>query len=82
MTEAGGLKITLTVDACGLICPLPVIKLSKAIPTVPLNAVLELLSTDPGSVPDLEAFERQTGHTVIEQSQDQGVYRFLVRRTK
>jgi tRNA 2-thiouridine synthesizing protein A len=43
---------------------------------------VELLATDPGSVADLEAFEKQTGHRVVERSQENGVFRFLVRRTK
>jgi tRNA 2-thiouridine synthesizing protein A len=74
--------IASTVDARGLVCPLPVIKLSKSIKSVPIDAIVELLATDPGSMPDLEAFEKQTGHLVVERSQDNGVFRFLVRRTK
>jgi tRNA 2-thiouridine synthesizing protein A len=76
-----GREITSTIDARGLVCPLPVIKLSKGIKSVPVNAVVELLATDPGSMPDLEAFEKQTGHQIVERSQDRGVFRFLVRRT-
>jgi tRNA 2-thiouridine synthesizing protein A len=76
------LRIASTVDARGLVCPLPVIKLSKTIKSIPLDAIVELLATDPGSIPDLEAFEKQTGHRVVERSQDNGVFRFLVRRTK
>ena len=70
------------VDARGLACPLPVMKLTQAIKTVPLEALVELLSTDPGSTADLEAFERQSGHAVLERSQAGGVFRFLVQRKK
>ena len=76
------IEIAATLDCRGLTCPLPVIKLSRAIRTIETGAVLEMLATDPGSVPDLEAFQKQTGHTVIEQSQADGVFRFLVKRTK
>lgn len=69
-------------DCRGLLCPMPVVKLSKAIRTVELGAVIEMLATDPGSMPDLEAYERQTGHQVVERSEADGVFRFLVRRTK
>jgi tRNA 2-thiouridine synthesizing protein A len=41
---------------------------------------VELLATDPGSVADLEAFEKQTGHRVLERSETGGVYRFIVQR--
>ena len=74
--------IAQTLDCRGLLCPLPVIKLSKAIKTIEKGAILEMLATDPGSVPDVEAFQKQTGHGVLEQSQAEGVFRFLVRRTK
>lgn len=53
MTEV---QIAQTLDCRGLVCPMPVIKLSKAVKTVDKGAVIEMLATDPGSVPDLEAF--------------------------
>ncbi len=77
-----GAPVAQTLDCRGLICPMPVIKLSKAIKTVDLGAVLEMLATDPGSAPDVEAFQKQTGHQVVQQSQADGVFRFLIRRMK
>jgi tRNA 2-thiouridine synthesizing protein A len=76
------IAIAQTLDCRGLLCPLPVIKLGKALKAVEAGAVIEMLATDPGSVPDLEAFQRQTGHEVVERSQAGGVFRFLVRRAK
>ena len=74
--------IAQTLDCRGLVCPLPVIKLSKALKSIAKGAVVEMLATDPGSVPDLQAFQKLTGHEVLDQSQSEGVFRFLVRRTK
>jgi tRNA 2-thiouridine synthesizing protein A len=72
-----------TLDCRGLLCPVPIIKLSKAIKTIEVGQVIEMLATDPGSVPDMEAFEQQTGHQVLEHSTvEGGIYRFLVRRSK
>jgi tRNA 2-thiouridine synthesizing protein A len=75
-------KIAQTLDCKGVLCPIPVIKLSKAIKTIQVGEVLELLATDPGSVPDMEGFQNQTGHQIVASEQQSGVYRFLVRRTK
>jgi tRNA 2-thiouridine synthesizing protein A len=75
-----GVSVTTTLDCSGLVCPLPVIKLSKAIKAAPSGAVIELLATDPGAVADLAAFEKQTGHRVLERSEANGVFRFLVQR--
>lgn len=76
------IQIRETLDCRGLVCPLPVIKLAKAIKTIEVGAVLEMLATDPGSGPDVEAFQQQTGHRVLLSSQANGVFRFLVRRTR
>lgn len=78
MTEV---PVASVLDCRGLVCPMPVIKLSKAIKAAAPGAVIEMLATDPGSVPDLQAFEKQTGHRVLERS-EAGVFRFLVRRTR
>ena len=74
--------IASTLDCRGLLCPLPIIRLSKAVKTVDLGAVIEMLATDPGSVPDMEAFEHQTGHKILERSETKGTFRFLVQRTR
>ena len=79
MAEA---QVVSILDCRGLVCPLPVIKLSKTMKEIPVNAVIEMLATDPGSVPDLAAFEKRTGHRVLERSESNGVFRFLVQRTK
>lgn len=69
-----------TLDAKGLNCPLPILKARKALKDVPDNGTLEILATDPGSVADFEAFCRQTGNEILEQSEDSGVYRFLIKK--
>ena len=73
--------IARVLDCRGLTCPTPVVKLSVAIKTIDKGAVLELLADDPGSVPDVEAFQQQTGHVVIEQTEAGGVFSFVIRRT-
>jgi tRNA 2-thiouridine synthesizing protein A len=68
-----------TLDAKGLNCPLPILKARKALKDVPAGGTLEILATDPGSVADFEAFCRQTGNELVEQSQDDKVYRFVIK---
>jgi tRNA 2-thiouridine synthesizing protein A len=76
------LKIQQTLDCKGLLCPLPIIKLSKALKGIQVGEILEMLATAPGSVPDVKAFQAQTGHEILASDQQGGVYRFLVKRTK
>lgn len=70
-----------TLDAKGLNCPLPILKARKALKDVPAGGTLEVLSTDPGSVADFQAFCRQTGNELLESSIDETVYRFLIKHT-
>ena len=69
-----------TLDAKGLNCPLPILKAKKALKDVPTGGTLEVLSTDPGSVADFQAFCRATGHGLLERSEAKGVYRYLIKR--
>ena len=69
-----------TLDARGLNCPLPILKTKKAIKEVPVGETLKVLSTDPGSVKDMDAFCRTTGNDMVESSQDGDTYTFLIRR--
>ena len=69
-----------TLDAKGLNCPLPILKARKALKDVSAGETLEILSTDPGSVSDFQAFCRQTGNELLESSIDDSVYRFVIRR--
>ena len=52
-------------DARGFLCPLPILKTRFAIDAMAVGEVLRVLSTDGGSVRDMEAFARQTGHELL-----------------
>jgi tRNA 2-thiouridine synthesizing protein A len=69
-----------TLDTKGLNCPFPIMKAGKALSQLPTGATLEVLATDPGSVPDFQAFCESTGNTMVEQSEAGGVYRFVIQR--
>ena len=72
-----------TLDARGLSCPMPVLKSKKALKEMDIGHVLEILSTDPGSMADIPAWTRTTGQELVS-SEELGPkdYRFLVKRMK
>jgi tRNA 2-thiouridine synthesizing protein A len=74
------LEITTTVDAKGLSCPLPIVRTAQAMKTLAPGQLLEVLATDPGSVKDFAAWSKSTGHALVDQGVDAGVYRFVLRR--
>ena len=71
-----------TLDCRDSLCPAPVIELSRAIKGVALNGVLEVLATDPGFVPDVQAFSKRTGHALLHTERDAIGVRVLIRRTR
>jgi tRNA 2-thiouridine synthesizing protein A len=74
------LSITHRLDARGLSCPMPIVKTAQAIKPLAPGELIEVLATDPGSVKDFAAWSRTTGHELIEQTVDAGVFRFVLRR--
>ena len=55
------------IDTRGLNCPLPILKAKKALSDMASGQLLRVVSTDPGSVRDFQAFARQTGNALMEQ---------------
>jgi tRNA 2-thiouridine synthesizing protein A len=72
--------VTKTLDLKGLACPLPIAKTALAIRDLQSGELLEALATDPGSVPDFNAWAKNTGHELVEQTEEGGVFRFLIRK--
>jgi TusA-related sulfurtransferase len=54
-------------DTRGLNCPLPILRTKKTLATLTTGQVLRIVSTDPGSVKDFQAFARQTGNELLAQ---------------
>lgn len=67
-------------DTRGLNCPLPILKAKKALAELQSGQLLRVVSTDPGSVRDFEAFARQTGHALVEQRTEGAEFVHLLRR--
>jgi len=68
-------------DAKGMNCPLPILHAKKRLSAMPAGEILEIQATDPGSVADFEAFCRQTGNELVEQSMDGDIYLFKIKHT-
>ena len=70
-----------TLDAKGLNCPLPILKAKKALKGIEAGQILEVISTDPGSVADFEAFCRTTGNELLGSSQGDGVFTYYIKKS-
>ena len=67
-------------DTRGLNCPLPILKAKKALADMASGDVLKVVSTDPGSMRDFQAFAKQTGNELIEQTTVSDEFVHLLRR--
>jgi len=67
-------------DTRGLNCPLPILKAKKALADMASGEVLRVVSTDPGSARDFQAFAKQTGNELLEQTSAAGEFVHLLRR--
>ncbi len=76
------LKADKTLDCTGMLCPVPVIKTSKAIKELQVGQVLQMIATDPGAPADMEAWSRQTGNELLDSHQEGSKYIFYFRRVK
>jgi tRNA 2-thiouridine synthesizing protein A len=69
-----------TLDTKGLNCPLPILKAKKALKEMETGKTLEVISTDPGSIKDFEAFCRTTGNELVDSNQDGKTFTFVIRK--
>ena len=67
-------------DTRGLNCPLPILKAKKALNELASGQLLKVVSTDAGSVRDFQAFARQTGNDLVEQTTVDSDYVHILRR--
>lgn len=70
-----------TLDARGLNCPLPILRTKKAMAQLGTGETLQVIATDPGSVKDLDAFCRQTGHQMLSSTEGSGEFQFMIQKS-
>ena len=73
--------ITATVDAKGQSCPGPLVSLAKAFKDACSGDRFELLATDPGSKSDVPSWAELSGNQLLDASEADGVYRYVVRKS-
>ena len=74
------MNIDKEIDTRGLNCPLPILKAKKALADMGSGDLLRVVSTDPGSMRDFQAFARQTGNELVEQSSANDEFTHFLRR--
>jgi tRNA 2-thiouridine synthesizing protein A len=72
--------VDLIVNAKGLACPLPIVKAKKGIDSLESGQLMELQTTDKGSMKDFHAWVNQTKHELIDVKEENGIFTFTVKK--
>lgn len=74
------MNVAKVLDAKGLACPMPVVRARKTIKEMKTGEILEIHATDKGSMADLTAWAKASGHEMVDQKEDAGVFTFYIKK--
>lgn len=67
-------------DCTGMLCPMPIVKTTKAIKELESGQILKMIATDAGSPPDIAAWSRQTGNELLLSTEEGGKFVFFLKK--
>ena len=80
--ELKNLKVDKQVDARGTACPGPLLEAKRAMASVPMGGIMEVLSSDEGTNQDLPLWAKKVGHEYLGTIEEAGYWRIFVKRGK
>ncbi|HZY92256.1 MAG TPA: sulfurtransferase TusA family protein [Thermoplasmata archaeon] len=80
--ELRQIKVDKVVDARGVACPGPLLEAKRAVPSVPLRGVMEVVSSDIGTTEDIPLWAKKVGHEYLGTIPDAGLWHVYLRRGK
>lgn len=80
MTDVRLTEFDLEVDASGLMCPLPLLRLKKALMEIQSGEVIKLIATDPAAHLDIGVYADQCGHQLIEIKREFNTQVFIIKK--
>jgi tRNA 2-thiouridine synthesizing protein A len=78
--ELSPIEFSLEVDASGHLCPLPLLRLKKALMEVQSGEVIKIIATDPAAHLDIGVYTDQCGHQILELTREMNVQVFFIRK--
>lgn len=74
------MNVDQVLDAKGLACPMPIVRTRKAMDELESGQVLEIHATDKGAKSDLTAWAESGGHELLKDIEENGVFKFWVKK--
>jgi len=79
---AEDIKVDLELNLKGMLCPMPMVKISQNIKNVPVGGIIKATATDPGSLADIPSWAKSTGNEVIKTERAEKDLIFYIKRVK
>ena len=76
------MSVDRTLDCLGLFFPMPIVHTREVMKRMAVGQVLEMLSDDPASDPDMRSWARRTGNELLAVTKTGPAYHFLVRKAR
>jgi tRNA 2-thiouridine synthesizing protein A len=67
-------------DCTGMLCPMQIVKTTKAMKELESGQILKMISTDAGSPPDIAAWSRQTGNELLLSTEENKKFIFFLKK--
>lgn len=74
------IRVDQHLDARGLLCPMPVISVARAMKGLSQGQIISISATDKGACRDIPAWAEQTGHRLLKWTEEDGVYTFYIEK--
>lgn len=74
------IEFNIELDASGLNCPLPLLRLKKALVKMTSGEIIKVIATDPAAHLDFGVYSEQSGHPIIEFVKESGVQIFYIQK--
>ena len=74
------IEFSLEIDAAGLMCPLPLLRLKKALMSLESGHVVKITATDPAAHLDFGVFANQSGHQIIDVTKQENRQIFYIKK--
>ena len=68
-------------DCTGMLCPMPIVKTTKAMKELESGQILKMIATDAGSPPDIAAWSRQTGNELLLSTEEGEKFIFFLKKS-
>lgn len=75
------IKFDQVLDAKGVSCPLPILKIKKSISGLSKDQILKVETTDPGSKNDMALWAKRTGNEILKTEEISGTFTFYIKKT-